>query len=106
MRMQEIVGNYGEEYVLRQLAEECAELTHAALKLIRARNGETPVSDAEAKIGLMEEIADVRVMIQALYAGALSMTERSGIRQICRQKKARMYERMLDDAKKGHREGE
>ena len=34
---------YGDEYLYRQLAEECMELGHAALKLIRAQRGETPV---------------------------------------------------------------
>lgn len=98
--MQEIVDRYGEEYVLRQLAEECAELTHAALKLIRARNGETPVSEQEAKAGLLEEIADVRLMIQVICAGALNAEERRTIRQIRVSKTARMYERLLGDAEK------
>ena len=28
------------DYLYRQLAEECAELAHAALKVVRAQNGE------------------------------------------------------------------
>lgn len=98
--MQEIVDRYGEEYVLRQLAEECAELTHAALKLIRARNGETPVSEREAKAGLLEELADVRLMMQVFCAGALNAEERHAIRRIRESKTERMYERLLGDAEK------
>lgn len=44
---------------LAQLAEECAECTQAALKMIRAINGDTPVSKIEAREHLIEEIADV-----------------------------------------------
>ena len=48
-RMNEIVKKYGEEYMLRQLAEECNELSQAALKLIRARRKETPMREDEAR---------------------------------------------------------
>ena len=57
---------YGDEYLYRQLAEECMELSHAALKLIRAQRGETPVPLGEAQEALLEEAADVRVMLDAL----------------------------------------
>lgn len=41
----EMVMMTGEEYMLRQLAEECTELAHACLKKVRAGKGETPMSD-------------------------------------------------------------
>ena len=47
------------EYRLRILAEESAELAQAALKMIRAIEGDTPVSEAEALSSLVEESADV-----------------------------------------------
>lgn len=47
------------EYRLRILAEESAELSQAALKMIRAIEGDTPVSEAEALSSLIEESADV-----------------------------------------------
>ena len=47
------------EYRLRILAEEAAELSQAALKLIRAIEGDTPVTEAEAMSNLIEEAADV-----------------------------------------------
>lgn len=52
----------GERTKLEALAEECAELTQAALKLIRAKldnENLTPVSEDEAIANLTEEAADV-----------------------------------------------
>lgn len=54
---------FGPDYLPRQLAEECSELAQAALKLIRARNGETPDSITKARNLYIEEIADVWVML-------------------------------------------
>lgn len=54
---------YGPDYLPRQLAEECSELAQAALKLIRARNGETPDSLTKARNLYIEELADVWVML-------------------------------------------
>ena len=56
----------GDEYLYRQLAEECMELGHAALKLIRVQRGETSVSLGEAKTTLIDEAANVCVMLNAL----------------------------------------
>lgn len=54
--------------LLAQLAEEAAELAHAALKLRRTiiDTNPTPVSEEEALNGLYEEIADVELCIWAL----------------------------------------
>lgn len=46
---------------LIQLAEEAAELSQAALKLVRAMDGDTPVPEAKARNMLIEEIADTRL---------------------------------------------
>lgn len=45
--------------LLCQLAEEAAELAQAALKLKRAMEGTTPVTEGEARYALLTEIADV-----------------------------------------------
>ena len=52
--------------LLAQLAEECAELAHAALKLRRAIDGAnpTPVPARTAEKNLREEIADVLLLMQ------------------------------------------
>ena len=51
-----------------QLAEECAELGKAALKLRRVYHGKnpTPVTAKEAHRNLMEEIADVSLCLEVL----------------------------------------
>ena len=56
---------YGDEYLYRQLAEECMELGHAELKLIRAQSAKRPCRAGRAA-ALIEEIADVRVMLFVL----------------------------------------
>lgn len=50
-----------QDELLAQLAEECAELSQAALKLRRALwcNNPTPVTAEEARANLVEEIADI-----------------------------------------------
>lgn len=47
--------------MLEQLAEEAAELSHAALKLSRILRKEnpTPVTETEAKANLIEEYTDI-----------------------------------------------
>lgn len=54
--------------LLAQLAEEGAELTHAALKLRRVIDGTnpTPVSHPEAVDAIKEEVADVLLLITLL----------------------------------------
>ena len=96
-RMNEIVKKYGEEYMLRQLAEECNELSQAALKLIRAMRRETPMRETEAREHLVEEIADVHVMAGAIFDHILFKAEQDSVDEICEIKKNRMYMRMLDD---------
>lgn len=56
------------EELLAQLAEEGAELTHAALKLRRAQDGAnpTPVCQSDAFEALLEEIADVALLVEIL----------------------------------------
>ena len=46
--------------LLRQTAEEAAELAQAALKVIRAAKGTTPLDGEDAVDMLVEEIADVQ----------------------------------------------
>ena len=95
-RMNEVIKKYGEEYMLRQLAEECNELSQAALKLIRARRKETPMREDEARERLVEEIADVLMMWEAVFAKMLFKSEQECVREMCESKKRRMFARMLD----------
>lgn len=87
---------YGDEYLYRQLAEECMELGHAALKLIRAQRGETPVPLDEAKTALIDEAADMRVMLFVLE----KMLDTDGRVRLIEQtaaKDRRMTERLLGE---------
>lgn len=63
-----IAARHTEGDLLCQLAEEAAELAQAALKLRRAitQNNPTPVTAADAKAALIEEIADVEVAFEVL----------------------------------------
>lgn len=62
------VRDLPEEKRLIQLAEESAELAKAALKLIRAVSGDTPVTENEARANLIEEIADVETAVSVIIS--------------------------------------
>ena len=95
-RMNEIAAKYGEDYMLRQLAEECVELAHAALKLVRARNKETPMRKDEAMEHLIEECADVTVMLKGVYDTMFDAAMMDAVNDIHVEKVKRMYDRLLD----------
>lgn len=67
-KVEYIVDALSDLELLAQLAEEAAELGHAALKLRRAIDGgnPTPVTKAEAVKNLREEIADVWLLVKVL----------------------------------------
>lgn len=62
--------------MLEQLAEECCELGHAALKLSRVLREEnpTPVTVEEAEKAFMEEVVDVDMCISELDMTVLTMS--------------------------------
>ena len=63
-----IVETIGKAAALEQLAEECAELAQAALKLARIERHQnpTPVKYDEAFTALVEEVGDVRLCIDVM----------------------------------------
>lgn len=66
--MEEIISRQSQASRLEQLAEECAELGHAALKLARKRRGESP-TDAEERLlitDLTAEAGDVLACLDQL----------------------------------------
>lgn len=93
--MKRIEQATGREYMLRQLAEEAAELCQAALKLIRAEHGETPMAVAEARAKLIEELADVETMNSWLTLCELSMREALLLDDMERLKLARFKARVM-----------
>ena len=64
----DILKEIGQPAMLEQLAEECAELGQAALKLARVMRGEnpTPKTQMQCLDALTEEIADVELVIDQL----------------------------------------
>lgn len=81
---------------LEVLAEEAAELSQAALKMIRAYKmggvvNPTPVTPKEALENLFEEIADVELAVEAL--GFYYMSRRR-IGEIKEEKRSRWVERL------------
>lgn len=68
METKKIVDYIGYPAMLEQLAEECAELGKAALKMARIvrRENPTPVTGEEAEIALIEEYTDVVQCAQEL----------------------------------------
>lgn len=90
-----ISEKYGKEYMLRQMAEECSELSQAALKYIRAARKETPMRTDEAIEHLTEEIADVLLMIDAVSATVLSERDVDDVQEIKEQKLDRWKTRMV-----------
>ena len=89
--MVEIIG---EAAALEMLAEECAELSQAALKLARIIRGEnpTPVKEDRAICAVMEEWADVLVCSE--YLDELPWFNPEVINNCIRYKKKRTRERM------------
>lgn len=81
------------DYLYRQLAEECAELGHAALKLVRAGKDETPVHIEDASTAYVEELADVYLMI-AIARTDLTKEEKAMFERTVSNKYARMMKRL------------
>lgn len=81
-----------QDELLAQLAEECAELSQAALKLRRALTGinPTPVTVEEARKNLVEETADVYNVMGLL----LDAADNAEIYSIIRRKKERWLKRL------------
>ena len=66
--MNDIIDSIGLPAVLEMLGEEGAEMTHASLKFARQLRGEnpTPKTEEECRDALVEEMADVQLMIDLL----------------------------------------
>ena len=92
----QIVEQYGEEYVVRQLAEEASELCQASLKLVRSMRHETPIRQVDAQARLLEEIADVEVMLRVLKRAVLNDEANERISSIFGKKFDRMVDRMIE----------
>lgn len=94
MNTNDIVEKIGMPAALELLAEECAELGHAALKMARKMRGEnpTPADMNDIHDNLSEEIADVMVCIEALTDAGFISNE--SIESVIMSKNARWRERI------------
>lgn len=94
--MTEILDRIGLPALLEQLAEECGELTQAALKLARLRRGEnpTPKTEMQCIAGLTEEIADVELCINILILSGIVDEDR--VSSIMQNKEIRWKERLKE----------
>lgn len=82
---------------LTQLAEECAELAQAALKLRRALNpggSPTPCDLTEANENMQEEVADVLVCIAAVDRYIFDVSPCLGVETVMRNKIKRWARRL------------
>ncbi len=95
-QMASIEGRLPQEELLAQLAEECTELAHAALKKRRTLSAvnPTPVSESTAQRMLLEETADVLLLL-ALCGVDVTAPE---IDLIQEQKAARWIARLKGDS--------
>lgn len=84
---------YGWDYLYRQLAEECAELGHASLKLIWAIHKETPMPYEEAADKYIEELADTWLMI-AIARTDMTDAEKAAFDRTVAHKYDRLMERI------------
>lgn len=89
-------NNLSQEELLCQLAEECAELGKAALKLRRVYDGTnpTPVKRSEAFNNLVEEIADVTLCLEVLGMNTAEVLYNCG--KLWEEKSARWKNRLQE----------
>lgn len=92
-QQKELSAALGPAELLSQLTEECGELIQAAQKVRRVLAGTTPVSRDKALRDLVEEAADV-VLILDMLAG-LKLLDRAGVRFIGRYKTERWFKRVV-----------
>lgn len=91
-----VAQNLGKAALLEQLAEECAELSKAALKYARILRGEnpTPVGELEALDNIKEETADVLGCIETLRASGVEQIESTNLWPLMNEKLERWAARI------------
>jgi hypothetical protein len=99
MTMKTIIEAIGEASALEQLAEECAELAQASLKLARKIRSEnpTPKSKDQCVADILEEIADVQEAIHVMEGS--SWYDGKKIDDLITTKDARWHQRLKDAEK-------
>lgn len=96
----------GTDGLLITLAEECAELSQACCKLWRSYNGQTPVDIDKCMAALIEETADVALMIDMVADCLFTGEQLFKHWEVYSQKYDRMKQRLLKEGEHEHDEDE
>ena len=98
----------GEPAVLEQLAEECAELAQAALKMARLQRGEnpTPKSWLDCKENLEEELANVNLCVRMVYLSGndTDVADLNTVSEIENVKQTRLLQRLKEARERRNKE--
>jgi len=94
-QLEQIRERYGSEYLLRKLAEECAELNVAALHHICAKRKESNRDPKETILEVIEEAADVTVMLNCVRRSLLDEAQQLAVDTTVDAKCNRMVNRLL-----------
>ena len=92
--MKDIAGDNADK-LYAQLAEECCELGKAALKMVRVGDDDASVDIGKAIENLLEEMADVHVMLDIIETACVSDRLRDEITRIYHEKLNRFRSRVL-----------
>ncbi len=87
-----VIESNGKETQLRQLQEECAELIVAVSHYLRTLQEELFADNAEAFVNLIEEAADVEIMLAQLPC--MFMEFREAVDEVKEKKLKRLAERI------------
>lgn len=89
-----IIDAIGEPALLEHVAEECTELAQACLKLARVERGEnpTPYTEGECQHAVIEEWADLQVMLWELEDA--NWIDRELFKLYAEDKTKRMHDRI------------
>lgn len=97
-----LLEKIGKPAMLEQLAEECSELTQAALKKARIlrRENPSPVTEEMANANLEEETADILLCINELISAA--EIHMASVEKIMTAKRKRMNARLEENINQRH----
>ena len=95
MTSKEICGIVGKDYLYDVLIEECAELVQALIKYRRSRKGfDQHLDSVECWENVIEECADVELMLEIIKSTAMRNEDRSKVVNIVADKYRRFKDRI------------
>lgn len=94
-QLEQIREQYGSEYLLRKLAEECGELIVATHHHICAKRRESRKDPNATILEVIEEMADVSVMVDCVRRALLNEDQQLAVDATFDAKCNRMVNRLL-----------